>query len=101
MDETALQTAINGGETEVVEFKRNANKDVAKTLCAFANASGGHIFIGVEDDGRISGIDERLQDEQQQRIYHSRQECNPAPIISIAVVNLDGKTQTPEPCPAS
>jgi hypothetical protein len=34
-------------------------KDTAKALCAFANSGGGHLVIGVEDDGAISGVDPR------------------------------------------
>lgn len=33
-------------------------KDIAKHLIAFANASGGVLIIGVEDDGRITGFNE-------------------------------------------
>ena len=30
--------------------------DVAKTLVAFANADGGELFVGIEDDNTVSGI---------------------------------------------
>jgi ATP-dependent DNA helicase RecG len=31
-------------------------KDIAETLVAFANADGGELFVGVEDDGIVSGV---------------------------------------------
>src|SRR6266481_4286474 len=31
-------------------------KDIGETLVAFANADGGELFVGVEDDGTVSGI---------------------------------------------
>lgn len=33
-------------------------KDVAEALVAFANADGGELLVGVEDDGEITGADE-------------------------------------------
>jgi len=36
---------------------REVAKDVAETLCAFGNADGGTLLLGVNDDGSISGMD--------------------------------------------
>ena len=36
---------------------RLAARDFAHQLCAFANAAGGTVVIGIEDDGRITGVD--------------------------------------------
>lgn len=38
-------------ETENTEFKRKWNDEYLKTLCAFANADGGKMFIGLDDEG--------------------------------------------------
>ena len=54
---------------EGVERKRRRKvslvaKDIGETLVAFANADGGTLIVGAEDDGNISGInypDDRLQ----------------------------------------
>src|SRR5690606_15421998 len=49
------------GEDSRHQFKRdltNAN-GVAAELAAFANGGGGRLFVGVEDDGRIVGLDAR------------------------------------------
>ncbi len=50
-----LATLIASGEDSFTEFKdpRESNDDVAKEMCCFANAHGGRILIGVDDDGRI------------------------------------------------
>lgn len=47
------------GESQFVEFKRAAveAKHLAEDLVALANADGGTVLIGVEDDGSISGIE--------------------------------------------
>jgi ATP-dependent DNA helicase RecG len=51
-----LDAIIRGGESHTVEFKRNVNSDLSKELTAFANSSGGRIFIGIEDNGEIHGV---------------------------------------------
>ncbi|MDR0606183.1 MAG: ATP-binding protein, partial [Bacteroidales bacterium] len=53
-----LLEIIANGENSVVEFKRDDLKpeQLAREIVAFANAYGGKIFIGVEDDGVISGL---------------------------------------------
>lgn len=39
-----------------IEFKREYVEDIKKTVIAFANTSGGKIFIGIEDDGHVVGV---------------------------------------------
>lgn len=39
------------------EFKRIYVKDIVKTVIAFANTSGGKVFIGVDDNGEAIGLD--------------------------------------------
>jgi len=40
-----------------IEFKRQYTKDIIKTVIAFANTSGGKLYIGVGDDSQIVGIE--------------------------------------------
>lgn len=46
------------GESERIEFKRKVThpEKIVKELVAFANTSGGYLFIGVNDDGTIPGV---------------------------------------------
>jgi len=46
-----------GDENENTEFKALWKDDYLKTLCAFANTSGGTLYIGVDDNGTVIGID--------------------------------------------
>ena len=39
-----------------MEFKRSLAKDVGRGLCAFANAGGGTVLLGVSDAGKIVGV---------------------------------------------
>ncbi len=45
-------------ESETVELKRMVVDDVKKEVAAFANSSGGILYIGVDDDGSVSGVDD-------------------------------------------
>lgn len=50
---------ISNGENNIVEFKKSTTditKDVYESVCAFSNRDGGHIFLGVKDNGTILGI---------------------------------------------
>ena len=70
--EERARTAISLGESHFREFKsamqgppgsktsretKSICKDIGEALVAFANADGGELLIGVEDDGTITGID--------------------------------------------
>ncbi len=44
-------------ETNNVEFKRELNDKFEKEVVSFLNSKGGHIFIGINDDGSIYGVD--------------------------------------------
>lgn len=57
---------IGRGEGLTIEFKRTIRsaEKIAKTIAAFANTSGGVLFIGIEDDGSVSGITSELKELQ-------------------------------------
>ena len=56
---TELLEKIYLGEDSTIEFKRELphRESLADEIAAFANASGGVILIGVDDDGEIVGMD--------------------------------------------
>lgn len=72
-DETiskSYEDLIEGGENNTVEFKPrllfnfktqkagiSIKEIIAKAICAFLNSNGGFLFIGVDDDGKIQGLD--------------------------------------------
>ena len=58
MIRTELMEIIANGENSGVEFKRDdlRPEQLAKEVVALANLQGGRIFIGVEDDGTITGL---------------------------------------------
>lgn len=45
-------------ESSTLELKRQVVDDIRKTVIAFANTEGGTIYIGVDDDGSIVGVED-------------------------------------------
>lgn len=45
-------------ENKNVEFKKEYVEDIKKTTVAFANTDGGTIYIGINDDGSVEGIND-------------------------------------------
>ncbi|MCZ2130228.1 MAG: putative DNA binding domain-containing protein [Bacteroidia bacterium] len=52
-------------ETQNIEYKSSWHEDYLKWICGFANAQGGVIFVGKDDNGNIVGIEDykTLMDE--------------------------------------
>ena len=44
-------------ENKTTEFKREYVEDIKNTIVAFANCDGGTLYIGVNDDGEVYGVD--------------------------------------------
>ena len=45
-------------ESETVELKSVVVDDIKKEIIAFANCEGGRLYIGVQDDGTVVGLDD-------------------------------------------
>ena len=45
-------------ESETVELKTIVVEDIKKEIVAFANCEGGKLYIGVQDDGTVLGLDD-------------------------------------------
>lgn len=43
-------------ETQNIEFKPTWRDECLKVICAFANADGGRLIIGVDDNGNLEGV---------------------------------------------
>jgi predicted HTH transcriptional regulator len=55
-----LKKILAKGETLTVEFKSDVkglpDRDLVAAIVAMANTEGGLIFLGVEDDGTVTGV---------------------------------------------
>lgn len=80
MEIVELLQILKEGESTTVEFKETLNKDIARSVCSFANTKGGRILIGVKDDGTPMGIND---DKCQQEISDQLQKLRPMPEVTI------------------
>lgn len=44
-------------ESQNIEYKTNWRDEYLKWICGFANSNGGKLFIGIDDNGNVTGID--------------------------------------------
>ena len=74
---------LSEGESYTVEFKESADKSLPSEVCAFANASGGRIFIGVDDKGLVVGTD--VSNVARSRIQDTVNQIEPRLKVDIEV----------------
>jgi ATP-dependent DNA helicase RecG len=60
-------------EQQNIEYKQSWHDDYLKWVCGFANAQGGLIFIGKDDNGNVVGIDDykKLMDDIPNKIRNA------------------------------
>ncbi len=65
MLKSELDQIIANGENSGVEFKRDdcRPEQLAREIVAMVNLNGGMVLLGVEDDGKISGINRKNLEE--------------------------------------
>ena len=44
-------------ESQNIEWKESWRDEYLKWICGFANAQGGKIYIGMNDDGEVVGVE--------------------------------------------
>jgi hypothetical protein len=114
----ALVDALLRGEDDLVEFKEwlpldgkdKKSSDLLKTVCAFANAGGGSLYVGVTKEAEVVGTRERLrtekEDEYLTRLYRiAREGLAPSVIVrgtwldhaEHRVLRLDIEASTAKP----
>nr|QNO49713.1 hypothetical protein BFOKDAJI_00014 [Methanosarcinales archaeon ANME-2c ERB4]QNO49741.1 hypothetical protein BFOKDAJI_00043 [Methanosarcinales archaeon ANME-2c ERB4] len=81
-------------EGKTLEFKRDisAPKNILKTLVAFANAAGGRLLIGIEDDSReVLGVEDPL-DEEERVCNLIADSIEPRLVPNVELISLEDKT---------
>jgi len=92
MLKTELLEIIANGENSGVEFKRDdiRPEQLAKEIVALANFQGGRVILGVEDDGKISGIHRDNLEEWVMNIFQDR--IHPLILPFYEEIKVDDKT---------
>ena len=83
-----IELVIREGEGQFVEFKRSPG-DIAPEITAFANASGGRIYIGIDDDGKVPGV--AAGNAIKSQVEDIARNCDPPVRISIALHFYNGR----------
>ena len=82
MHKTELQELIRNGENSGVEFKRDdiQVEKLAKGITAFLNLNGGHVLLGVEKGGEVSGLTRPPEKAEEWVMEAARTHVQPAAI---------------------
>ena len=91
---TELTEKIYLGEDSTIEFKRELphRESLADEIAAFANASGGVILIGVNDDSEIVGMDRQDLDRTERTMVEiCRDNIDPMVHILTEKLRIDDK----------
>src|SRR5665648_691148 len=98
MNKEKIIELLAGGENIKVEFKQSKtqlNKDVFESVCSFLNRYGGHLFLGVDDNGNPVGIDteevEKIKKEFVTSI-NNPSKISPTFYLSVEGIEINGKT---------
>lgn len=95
MDAKELKLHLESGEGLMTEFKRCGgvlSDDTYQTICSFANRQGGNIFLGVNDDGTISGVPKNAVKDIQRSIVNmvsNPKVFNVAPVLETEVIQIE------------
>ncbi|MEA2103858.1 MAG: ATP-binding protein, partial [Candidatus Cloacimonadota bacterium] len=76
---------LQTGESYLVEFKEKINNSLSREITAFANASGGRIFIGITDSGEPKGIE--ITNKLRSQIQDIANNCQPVVQIKLEEFN--------------
>lgn len=79
-------------ESEHLEFKSKVNERICRTIVAFANGTGGRILVGIDDLGRVVGVNNI--DAEMLKISNLINDCicpELMQFVEIEPLELDGK----------
>jgi len=81
MNQDELKQILEEGEGQFIEFKENLSKHVVKDIVAFANASGGRIFLGITDENTVKGI--KITNDLKSKIVDVGKNCDPKIFVNL------------------
>ncbi len=94
MDEFTVREELLKGEDSTRQFKRQLDSQdhLAKEVVAFLNTRGGEIYVGVEDDGSVSGVAAEALHNLPNLISNACSQCvnPPCSVLTFNVNTADG-----------
>ena len=90
---STLDELLTHPEGKTLEFKRDLSspKPLLKTLVAFANTAGGRLFVGIDDDRSIVGVENPL-DEEERLCSLIADSIAPRLVPNVEMLTVEGKT---------
>ena len=88
-----ILSIVKSGEGYNSEFKVSLPskfKEITAEICAFANAAGGVLFVGVDDENKIRGVS--IDNTKRSALQNSLNEINPYIPTSFYSVEVEGKS---------
>ncbi len=79
-------------ESDIAEFKSSFINDLNKEVIAFANTKGGEVYIGINDDGSVCGVED-IEDVELKCTSHIRDTIKPdiSMFVKYEHLEMDGK----------
>ena len=81
MNRKELDFIIQQGEGQFLEFKESFSSSLSKEIVAFANSSGGNIYLGITDNALVKGIN--ITNKLKSEIHDLARNCDPVIKLSI------------------
>jgi ATP-dependent DNA helicase RecG len=102
MDKKEFEFILSEGEGQYIEFKEKFGGSFAKEIVAFANASGGRIFLGIDDKKNVKNV--QITNKLKSQIQDFANSCDPRIEISleefegILIINVSEGNNKPYSC---
>ena len=93
MTRTDLAELARSGPDSFVEFRRDdlSPEALASDLVAFLNMEGGRVFLGVEDDGAVSGLRREPGEVRDWALASARSLVRPAVVPKWQTIRWEGR----------
>jgi ATP-dependent DNA helicase RecG len=85
MTREELDNLISLGEGQTLEFKRSASEDYGREMVAFANSLGGTLLVGIDDSGKVIGVEHANRAKAQ--IQNTARNLEPALHVDVEAVD--------------
>ncbi len=98
MKPSRIKAIIKQGEGISIEFKeckKDISQNVYDTVCAFLNRNGGELLLGINDNGKITGIDVNYIEQIKKNFVNAvnnPQKISPAFYLTIEEIEISGKS---------
>jgi ATP-dependent DNA helicase RecG len=92
-----LKKLLADGEGLTVEFKEcvnGLNNGVFETVASFSNRYGGHIIFGIDDNGKVLGVNRNAAENIKKNFaneLNNPQKISPVLFLSLDEIEIDGK----------